>query len=79
MIKFGDVNVTVAYSKATLKFMGPLAWRRSALCECYSLPTIAIKRFVSKTVTERLAMPDNNPPLILVSCPLSNRIIVEEF
>ena len=36
-LNFADVNVTVAYFKATLKFMGPLSWRRSALCEYSSL------------------------------------------
>ena len=34
---FADVNVTVAYSKATLKFMGPLPGRRSVFYECNSI------------------------------------------
>ena len=29
--------MTVAHFKATLKFMGPLAWWRSAFCDCNSL------------------------------------------
>ena len=33
-LHFGDVNVTIAYFKATLAFMGPLPGRRSALSEC---------------------------------------------
>ena len=36
-LHFGDVNVTVAYFKIALKFMGPLPRRRSELYECNSL------------------------------------------
>ena len=35
-LNFVDVNVTIAYFKITLKFMGPLAWRGFVLCECKS-------------------------------------------
>ena len=31
---FHIASVTVAYLKTILKFIDPLAWRRSALCEC---------------------------------------------
>ena len=34
-LNFGDF--TIAYFKAVLKLIDPLAWRRSALCECNSL------------------------------------------
>ena len=36
-INFGDAIVTVAYFKATLKFMDPLPGRSSALYKCNSL------------------------------------------
>ena len=36
-LNYGDANVTVAYFKATLNFMGPLPGRRSVLYEYNSL------------------------------------------
>ena len=64
-LNFGDVNVTVAYYKATLKFMGPLAWRRSALCECNSLvattnQTIMTFTWFTHTLLDFLERPASN-------------------
>ena len=39
-LNFGDVIATVIHDKAILKYIDPLAWRRSALCEWNSLVLI---------------------------------------
>ena len=45
-LNFGDVNVTVAYFKATLKLMGLLSGWRSALYECNFLVADATERYM---------------------------------